>query len=200
MQIPLHIIPDTIVDHYDLHNISHNSKVYIKIINGMYGLPQGEMMAYLDLSQHLTKYGVSASKITPGLWTHQSRPISFSLVVDDFGIKYTNVADAHYLLNAFQTKYKITTDWSGSKYYGLSLNWNYNKHEVTISLPNYIPIILKSMNFIPTSKPYHSPSKYKPQSFTSHPQITEPPDTSKILNETQTKYIQKAVGILMFYD
>jgi hypothetical protein len=25
---------------------------------------------------------------TPGLWTHVSRPISFTLVVDNFGIKY----------------------------------------------------------------------------------------------------------------
>jgi hypothetical protein len=40
MQIPLHIIPDSIVDHYKLQSIYHNNKVYIKIINGMYGLPK----------------------------------------------------------------------------------------------------------------------------------------------------------------
>jgi hypothetical protein len=200
MQIPLHIIPDSIVDHYKLQSISHNNKVYIKIINGMYGLPQAGMLAYLDLCQHLKKFQFFASKLTPGLWTHQHRPISFSLVVDDFGIKYTNVDDAHFLLNALQKKYKITTDWSGSKYCGLTLNWNYNKHEVTISLPNYIPSLLKSLEFIPSSKPAHSPSKYKPPVFTSHPQLTEAPDNSNLLNDTQTKYIQKAVGSLMFYS
>ena len=110
MQIPLHIISESIVDHYQLQSISHNNKVYIKIINGMYGIPQAGILSYLDLCQQLQKFNFFSSKITPGLWTYQNRPISFSLVVDDFGIKYTNVEDAHFILNSLQKKYKITTD------------------------------------------------------------------------------------------
>jgi hypothetical protein len=31
---------------------------------------------------------IAAPNETPGLWTHKTRPILFSLVVDDFGVKY----------------------------------------------------------------------------------------------------------------
>ena len=96
MQIPLHIIPESIVEHYQLNSISSNNKVYIKIVNGMYGLPQAGMLAYLDLTQKLRKFNFSPSKLPPGLWTHQHKPISFSMVVDDFWIKYINVEDSHW--------------------------------------------------------------------------------------------------------
>jgi hypothetical protein len=84
------------------------------------------MLAYLYLCHQLKKFQFFASKLPPGFWTYQHRPLSFSLVVDDFGIKYTNVENAHFILTALQEKYKITTDWSGSKYCGLTLNWNYD--------------------------------------------------------------------------
>ncbi len=32
--------------------------------------------------------GYSQSKLTPGYWKHEWHPISFILVIDDFGIKY----------------------------------------------------------------------------------------------------------------
>ena len=36
-------------------------------------------------------------KHTPGLFKHESRPINFSLVVDDFGVLYRSKADAKHL-------------------------------------------------------------------------------------------------------
>ena len=35
------------------------------------------------------------SKYTPGLYLHKTRSISFTLVVDDFGVKYDNKAGAY---------------------------------------------------------------------------------------------------------
>jgi hypothetical protein len=39
---------------------------------------------------------------TPGLWKHTSQPICFSLVVDNFGIKYVGEAPADMLRKTFQ--------------------------------------------------------------------------------------------------
>jgi len=47
----------------------------------------------------LTPNGYHECPITPGLWKHTIRPIQFCLVVDDFGIKYTNQEDANHLIN-----------------------------------------------------------------------------------------------------
>ena len=43
---------------------------------------------------------------TPGLWRHVSHPIPFTLVVDDFGVKYVGKNHADNLVNALKKKYK----------------------------------------------------------------------------------------------
>ena len=54
----------------------------------MYGLPQDGILSNKLLKQRLAKHGYYKVVHTPGLWKHISKPISFTLVVDDFGIKY----------------------------------------------------------------------------------------------------------------
>jgi hypothetical protein len=66
----------------------------------MYGLPQAGIIA-----QRLANVGCHQSKIIPGLWTHEMRKTCFTLVVNDFAIKFTNMEDAHHLINALK---KIT--------------------------------------------------------------------------------------------
>jgi hypothetical protein len=43
--------------------------------------------------------GYRQSKTTPGLWQHDTLPISFSLVMDDFGVKYVGKENAQHLLD-----------------------------------------------------------------------------------------------------
>jgi hypothetical protein len=54
----------------------------------MYGLPQAGILANELLQRNLAKDGYRLTQHTHGLWTHDTRPISFSLVVDDFGVTY----------------------------------------------------------------------------------------------------------------
>ena len=108
MQLPTRIIPPIIQQQYNLPPITSNGNTYICIRKGMYGLKQAGVLAYNELRAHLTPYGFIASRHTPGLWTHQSRALAFTLVVDDFGVKYTHIQDAQFLIDALQTKYAIT--------------------------------------------------------------------------------------------
>ena len=54
-------------------------------------------LALKELKTVLGKEGYYASKFTPAFFLHESQPISFTLVVDNFGIKYVNKADALHL-------------------------------------------------------------------------------------------------------
>ena len=54
----------------------------------MYGLAQAGLLANELLAKRMAKHGFNQTPHTPGLWKHQSKPIQFMLVVDDFGIKY----------------------------------------------------------------------------------------------------------------
>ena len=94
MKVKLDLIPQEIIDQYDLTKIACEGWVYLEIQKGTYGLPQAGILANNRLKAYLAPLGYHPTKFTPGLWTHESRDITFALTVDDFFIKYTNVKDA----------------------------------------------------------------------------------------------------------
>ncbi len=74
---------------------------------------------------------------------HVTCPIHFSLIVDDFGIKYVGAEHAHHLIDALQEQhYALDIDWSGTLYCGVTLTWNYALGYVDISMPNYVKKLL----------------------------------------------------------
>ena len=54
----------------------------------MYGLKQAAVLAYEHLIENLAPHGYRPIPRTTGLWKHYTRPITFCLCVDDFGVKY----------------------------------------------------------------------------------------------------------------
>jgi hypothetical protein len=94
MRVAMKDIPTAINQYYGLNAIAVNGFVYCEISKGMYALPQAGILANDDLVIHLAKYGYIQSPHTPGLFTHNTRPISFCLVVDDFG---TSTSDRNML-------------------------------------------------------------------------------------------------------
>ncbi len=90
----------------------------------MYGLPQAGIIAQNLLTKHLHKAGYQQSKNTPGYWCHNWRPISFTLVVNNFGVKYINKEDVKHLASVLKQDYEIDIDWEGTQYLGLMLDWD----------------------------------------------------------------------------
>jgi hypothetical protein len=93
MVINLSSLPQETIDKYDFIELSQDGKVYIEIQKGIYGLPQAGILANKLLQHNLAKDGNRPTQHTHGLWTHDTHPISFSLVVDDLGVK--NVGHEH---------------------------------------------------------------------------------------------------------
>ena len=61
---------------------------------------------------------------TPVLWRHITRPISFSLVLDLFCVKYIDKADTDHLIAALEKHWKIYEDCTGGLYCGIDLKWD----------------------------------------------------------------------------
>jgi hypothetical protein len=102
-------------------------------------LPQAGISAQQLLQEQLAKVGYHQSKIIPGLWTHVTRKISFTLGVDNFTIKYTNMDNTTHLINALKENYTITTiDWDATKYIGLTIEWDYINQKVYAHMPGYL--------------------------------------------------------------
>jgi hypothetical protein len=63
----------------------------------MYRLKQAGLLANQLLQTRLAQFGYYPARHTPGLWLHKTRPISFSLVVDYFAVKYVGKQHADHL-------------------------------------------------------------------------------------------------------
>ena len=64
MKLPLDIIPEEIIQQYNLRNLAHKVFLYTEIQKGMYGLPQAEKIANDKLKLHLAKFGYKPAPIS----------------------------------------------------------------------------------------------------------------------------------------
>ena len=199
MWIPVKDIPDCIMEQYKLEGLIHNGMILVKIRKGMYGLPQAGILAHERLVKHLSKYDYFPTQHTPGLFLHKTRPITFSLVVDDFGVMYEGREHAQHLIDTLEALYKITTDWSGTQYCGLTLDWDYKARTVDLSMPKYVQAALTKFQHHPNHKAQHSPHAWTKPNYGAPTQLTAPSDTSAPLDAAGLTRLQEVVGTLLYY-
>jgi hypothetical protein len=109
MRVHRKYIPDETIVHYNLQDPSlwKNDHILVEISKGIYGLPEAGKLAQDMLYEYLSKHGYKLAESTPGLLTHETKDIKFTLVVDDFGVYYTNQQDVEELIRLLQDKYTI---------------------------------------------------------------------------------------------
>ena len=173
-------------------------RILCKINKGMYGLPHAGRFAYIKLIQHLQKHGYIRAGLTSGLFRHVTRNIIFSLVVDDFGIKYTNRDDAQHLIDTLKKEYPITIDWDASIFLGMHLKWDYTNCTVTISMPGYVKTSLIHFNHAPSKSPQHLPHPYTQPTYGAKVQYAKQGSAYNLTPE-QLKYAQQVIGVFLFY-
>jgi hypothetical protein len=108
----------------------------------MYGLPQAGLLAQNRHIAHLLEHEYTQSTIVPCLFRHATNGVTFVLVVDDFGIKYTNAPGRDHLLATLEKLYKITVDPTGSQYLGMSIAHDKPAGTMSISMPGYVDKVL----------------------------------------------------------
>ena len=85
------MVEQEIMKKHSLHDKAVD--VHLEIHGEAHELPLAWKLAHDNLVEFLSKHGYKPVKCTPGLWTHDTRKISFALVVDDFGVKFTKDKD-----------------------------------------------------------------------------------------------------------
>ena len=199
IRIKISDIPDEIIKEYKLHNkVTKNGSIYIQANRGMYGLPQSGLLAQELLEKRLNKHGYHQSKLVPGLWKHNTRPIQFTLVVDDFGVKYVGKEHALHLKAALEENYTITEDWTGGRYIGITLDWDYEKRQVHLSMPNYIGKALKQFQHIWNGKKQHAPYPSAPINYGAKKQYATQESSAPALPPKDKKFIQQVCGKFLF--
>ncbi len=69
--------------------------------------------------------------------------MAFTLIVDNFGIKYVGKEHTDHLIQCIKETYKLTKDWTGDLYCGIKLAWDYNARMLDILMPGYIKKMLQ---------------------------------------------------------
>jgi hypothetical protein len=123
----------------------------------------------------------------------------FTLIVDDFGVKYANKADIDHLIASIKSMYTLTKDWTGNMYCGIKLSWNYKNQTVDILMLGYIKKKLREYEHILPKKPQHCLYSPEPKQFRSKAQRPLPGNDSKLLNDRGKKRVQKIVGSILYY-
>ena len=198
MKIHASMIPKEVMNEYNVTQyMDENGYAYVEITGAIYGLAQSGYLANQDLIKNLAPFGYYPSKRTPGLWHHTTRPTKFSLVVDDFGVKYVNKNDAQHLLDAIKAKYPVKADWTGSKYIGIDLEWRYEQGEVKISMKGYVPKGLKEFQHPPPRKPVNGPTPYTPPVYGKTVQYA-PLEEARTFTDKQIQQVQAVCGKFLY--
>jgi hypothetical protein len=199
MRIPFALFPSWILEQYALKDKVLNGHIYLEMQHAVWGLPQAGILANKLLKKPLAPYGYFECKQTPGLWKHAIRPISFTLAVNNFGVKYMRQEDINHLIKRTKDKYELTEDWVGDLYCGICLKWDYNARTLAISIPGYIIKQLQKYKHASLPKPQHCPYAPQPKHFGSKAQCPLPPNTSPPLSDTDIKHIQRIIESILYY-
>jgi hypothetical protein len=198
MRIPTKLIPHKIIEQYNLLPLVSDGHVYIEVQKGMYGLPQTGILANQLLARRTAIHGYHQTKFTPGLWRHVTRPIQFTLVVDDFGVQYVGAEHAHHLISALETDYTASKDWTGGRYCGITLNWDYADKHVELSMPGYIKDALHKFQHPLPKRPQYSPHNWTVPAYGQRIQYAPPPDAAPPATAAEITRAQAIVGTLLY--
>ena len=123
----------------------------------MPGLKQASRVANHRLKIHLVQFGYVPVPSTPALWKYEMRDITFSLFVNDFGVKYVGRENYDHFIQAIKKQYTISMDWTTSLFCGIHIQWDYSARKCNISMPNYLKVSLHKFKHHKPPPPHNSP-------------------------------------------
>merc|ERR1711966_444523 len=191
--------PDDVIEHYRLKDkVDAKGNLYVKCVKGMYGLPHAGIIAQNLLEKRLNKAGYHQSDMTPGFWKHEWCPVSFSLIVDDFGVKYVGDEHAKHLIKVLEESYTVTQDWEGEKYSGITMDWDYHQRKVHLSMPGYCKEALVRFKH-KLRKLNDQPHRHVVPNYGAKIQYASRDDTPPKVGKEEKLFIQQVTGMFLYY-
>jgi hypothetical protein len=118
-------------------------------------------------------------------------------VVDNFGVKYVGEEHAMHLKKVLKLHYKLTCDWTGTRYIGITLDWDYKKRQVHLSMPNYVKKALKQFQHIAGTL-QQSPYPSVPIQYGAKKQYATIESTAPLVDAKSKRFIQQVCGKFLF--
>jgi hypothetical protein len=173
------------------------SFVILRIDKTLYGLKEAGKLSNIHLVQLLSSYDFVETS-TPCLFRHKTRPITFCLVVDDFGVKYQHRADFDFLVTCLSNLYHCKAHPIAHKFLDFTLAHDRTARTLSLSYPGYTDALLTRLR--PNGvKGYQTPSIYTPPLYGSSASQSPTVDSSPPASASQKKDRKIAIGYVMYY-
>jgi hypothetical protein len=183
MQMPLTLFPKLIQIQFNMKTLAYKGYVHLEMRRAIWGLPQARILANKKLHCKLAPFGYFKHVNMPGFWYHESRPISITLVVDNFGVKYVNKDNDDHLIVSIKTPYTLTKDCLGDLYCRIALSWDYINRMVDISMLGYIKKKIQEYNHVIAKRNQTCPYAPAPKQFGTEAQALLPTNDSPCLDK-----------------
>ena len=118
-------------------------------------------------------------------------------MVDNFCVKYVGKEHALHLKKILEEDYKVTTEWDGTRYIRITLDWYYKRRQVNLSLPGYTCTALKQFKYT-KKKNQNQPYPSAPIIYGAKRQYATQPSAAPLLDKKGKKFIQKVCGKFLF--
>jgi hypothetical protein len=119
--------------------------------------------------------------------------------VDDFGVRYVGREHAEHLMACIKKKYNISSDCNGTAYFGLTLEWDYKKRTVDVSMPGYIKAAPRKYQHPAPARPEHAPHTWNTPIYGAKTQCVTETITSPVLSDKEINKLQQLTGTLLYY-
>jgi hypothetical protein len=116
--------------------------------------------------------------------------------VDDFGVKYEGLTNAHHLITALEQHYTMSKDWTGGLYCGITFKWDYLHKYVDLSMPGYITVMLHKYQHPPVNIPQYALHKWTEPTYGQCIHYAPLPASASTADITR---VQGIVGTLLYY-
>ena len=100
-------------------------------------------------------------------------------------------------MNALKEDYTISQEWAGTRYVGLTIDWDYGKQEVHISMPGYIEDALTRFKHARPQTPQDQPHPHLPPNYSAARQCAKQQDNSPLLDKAGKKFVQEVCVTLL---
>jgi hypothetical protein len=114
-------------------------------------------------------------------------------------MKYINKDNIKHLMSIMKQDYTIDTNWEGMQYLRLTLDWDYTKRKVHLSMPGYIENALIRFGHEPPDKPQMQPYPHTTSTYGMTVQYAKAANSSPAATKAEEKYIRQVIGVLLYY-
>jgi hypothetical protein len=102
-------------------------------------------------------------------------------------------------MTCIKKNYSISSDWNGTAYCGLTLDWDYKDYTFDLSMPGYIKAALHKYQHPAPEQPEDSLHTWNPPIYGAKTQFVSNPTPSPALSDKDINKLQQLTGTLLYY-